>query len=272
MKENKVKSILTKVAIILIFIAMVIIFLIRTDIIRKTYISMQLNKMYQLNISSRNVAIYDDPNYSYAYISLDNGLNINAEIDSHGKILRDDYIYVYYADEAVNDLTDKLYGITQDCMVLYSIEHIYYKPEFDTIHSYEEYHNELSNSASVKVYIKDSVSDAEIKEMVEIFAENNVNALVVRIDNQTFDMLQSSNLIYISSITQVLVDMGYDKKSINTDDSAQKEILDLLFYDTAKTYEQAWRKVSYSTYSNVVCVYANYGQESTEMTLSDYLD
>lgn len=180
------------------------------------HIAKQMNDMYGLDISAKDVSIedsavriwHDGMFYSYAYI------------DKKGNILSDSYVHVYYAEDEWNEANslfsnlDSEYVLVHDYMADPAMAYSYLDADvkFGSINSYEEYMERYENLVMFDLYLRADVDDAVVDEIERILVENEGEfwVSVIKVSDEWFDKLNDAQIRRYIGHYQVLYDLGYE--------------------------------------------------------------
>lgn len=228
-KNSKKKFVI--VFLIVIAITGIVIFC-KRDSFKEKYILKQIEAQYGRDSIIGQMLIKEENGESIAYIYMASDVVMQAKIDWKGKIISDNYMYYYYADEINSDMLSLLGEYSDKCVVISNLEKIESEDaiSFDSVNTYEKYKNVCGNKISLKVFIKEVDEDLS-DEIVDLFAKKSVDVTVRVVNDNMFDTLKNSNLVYSYNAEQVLYDIGYDWDEIKNFayDERQTEILDAVF-------------------------------------------
>lgn len=264
-KKTKKKKWTIIPILILIFWVGIFVYKCASPYLINAYIAWQLNNKYGLTLGLFSDDVKHSEGYDRVLITVDGFTTFIAEVDEHGKVINDSYPHIYYADEIVNDVRDDLGDMEDVCVIVNAEDYYTTFYDLDGIQTYDDYKENCQTSVRINIYVRESAGDEVAVNVLKALRENStyVNYKVIMIDDNWFDLINNSEMIYYIRDDQAVNDLGIDG-------SMSEDVQAIFFYDQSSSYGNV--NLLYSYISVTDTVIAHDGDKVTTLSAEEYLE
>lgn len=178
-KTSNIKFIVTPI-IFVIVVAMIVGALFSYNPLRLSRIKKQLKDKYGVEFTGN---VKNINGRRFVIKSMDGGVSVKGTCDFLGNVKTESYVNYYYADDCVQDISDKIGEYFDDCIIVVDQRHysFLYSAEFEfgSIDSYEEYlaatqaKNDMLYHVRARVYVGEDEPLEHVRQAKEYLESAN---------------------------------------------------------------------------------------------------